>query len=147
MIFPLASQPGIEVKAVHRSQDPERDGIASSTSQREGAWGECSWLCHASSSSRHKQWEGRGRREGRGVPERCALHPRGLLCWEEVVDLAGQCVFPPRGTALQGSGKKGTEQSCNQKIKSLRHKSFFFKSFYERQPKKVPSHSQLYATF
>lgn len=40
MIFPLASQPGIEVKAVHRFQDPERDGIASSISQSEGMSGE-----------------------------------------------------------------------------------------------------------
>lgn len=66
----------------------------------------------------------------------------GQPCWP---------VCPLRGTALQGSGKKETEQSCNQQIKSLSHKSvccfFFFKSFFERQPKKVPSHSQLYATF
>lgn len=153
MIFPLASQSGIEVKAVHRFQDPERDGIASSVSQSEGTWGE-SVLALPCQQYFKTQTMGRelGRREVRGIPQRCTLHPSPS---------EGCCVGRRWSTLLasvssqrdspQGSGKKETEQSCNQEIKSLSHKSvccfFFFKSFFERQPKKVPSHSQLYATF
>ena len=88
MIFPLASQPGIEVKAVHRSQDPERDGIASSTSQREGG-GE-SVLGSATPAVVQDGHSGKGGGGGRGgeslrdapsPPRASVLGGGGRPCW------------------------------------------------------------------
>lgn len=44
-------------------------------------------------------------------------------------------VLSPSGSALRDSGRKVTEESHDQRIKSLNYK-IFLKSFLERQPKK-----------
>lgn len=131
MIFPLASQSGIEVKAVHRFQDPERDGIASSVSQSEGTWGE-SVLALPCQQYFKTQTMGRelGRREVRGIPQRCTLHPspsEGCCVgrrWSTLLaSVSSQRDSPPR---LRKEGDRTELQPTDQKLKSQKCVLFFF---------------------
>ena len=90
MIFSLARQAGTEPKAAHRSQDPERDGIALLISQSERGK-RVFWLCCVSGTSKHNGKGREGREGSGGSPRGTPFAPQGQPCWEEAVALAGQC--------------------------------------------------------
>lgn len=119
MIFPLASQPGIEVKAVHRFQDPERDGIASSISQSEGMSGESAKaLAVPAVLQDTNNGKGGGRREVSGNSQRCTLHPQRVAVLGGGIKLAGQC--PPH---LEGQPSKAQERRRQNRAATKRSKA------------------------
>lgn len=137
MIFPLASQAGIEPKTMHRSQDPDSMKLLLLISPSGGRRKRVVWTCCASNTAKHKQSQGRRTGSGPGgYPIYCgqvvALLARAqshgeLLC------PAAETDSPPR---LRKEGDRTEPQIRHQKLKSQKSKKKKKRPFSKGSQKK-----------